>query len=134
MEYLGLINCDDGGTQPLGFGREDGKYFFTLKKIWGQGCSDAPEPFLLFKFDEIVPLNNTKGTTYIGARKGSQWGLWRYSEWNYNDSRIIPAEVNMFGGRILEEITGISADSFEECLKKYSYYEYDKYRHLFPHE
>ena len=134
MEYLGLIKCDDGGTQPLGFGQENGKYFFTLRKIRGQGCSDDPKPFLLFEFDEIVPLNNTKGTTYIGVREGSQWGLWRYSEWNYNDSRIIPAEVYMFGGRILEEITGISADSFEKCLKKYSNYEYDKFRHLFPHE
>lgn len=134
MEYLGFIQCDDGGTQPLGYGRDKGKYFFTLRKVWGQGCSDDPEPFLMFKCDEIVPLNNTKGTTYIGVRNGNDWGLWRYSEWNQNDSNIIPAEVKMFCGRILEEIRGISANSFEKCLKEYSCYEYERLRHLFPHE
>ena len=117
MDYLGHIICDDGGTQPLGYGKENGKYFFTLRNIHGQGNSGEPVPFLNRQFDEIVPLNSMNGTAYIGTRIGSKWSLWRYSEWNYNVCKAIPSEVGLFGGRILEEITSISGDSFEECLK-----------------
>ena len=127
MEYLGFIHCDDGGTQPLGYGKENGKYFFTYRRIQGQGNCEDPVRYLLITFDEIVPLNNTKGTTYIGTRNGRTWHLWRYSDWNYNNCTAIPSEVHMFGGRILEELSSVSGTSFEECLRKYSIYEYERY-------
>ena len=124
MERLGYITCDERPDQPLCFGKEGGKYFFIYHNAFGGHVEDTK---IDIPFDEIDPLSNFDGTAYIGTRIGKTWTLWRYSLWNYNDSNNIPYCVHMFKGKLLEELTGVSADSFEACLKRYSIDEYHRY-------
>ena len=125
MELLGLITCDERPDQPLAYGKKNGKYFFIIHDT---RTEETKNTIIDIPFDEICPLSNMhEGITYIGVRIGTKWSLWRYSLWNYNDHRTIPYCVHLFRGYYLEELTSVYSNSFEECLKKYSLAEYNRF-------
>lgn len=127
MDDVKRIYCDDGVTQPLGYAKDGNLVYFVVNEIKGFGNLGEARIYPVGIFDEIIPLNNFNGTTYIGTRNGKKWGLWRYREWNDNDSKVVPSDYYLFAGRILEKINEISADSFKKCLLSYSYHEFQRY-------
>lgn len=120
MTVIDKILCDYGITQPLYYGKENGKYYFLIADIIGQGNITEPRKYLNTPFDEIRPLDNMNGENLIGTRIGNTWKLWRYRYIEDKDKiESIPSEYYLLDSRVLEEINGIAGKSFEECLCKY---------------
>ena len=116
MEVLGKILCDYGVTQPLYYGKEDGKFYFLIAPISGFGDTGKPKKYLTDYFDEIIPLPAMDGTCYIGVRTGNTWKLWRYSSLVVNPRNVIPSEAYVLDRRVLEELSDIKGNSIDECL------------------
>ena len=117
MEVLERILCDYGVTQPLYYGKENGKYYFLLAPIYGFGDTGQPQKYLDRSFDEIKPLPAMNGTSLIAVRNGKTWTMWRYSSLEINSRNVIPSEYYLLDRRVLEELKDIKGNSIEECLE-----------------
>ena len=117
MEVLERILCDYDVTQPLYYGKEEGKFYFLLAPIYGFGDTGQPQKYLDRSFDEIKPLPAMNGTSHIAVRNGKTWTMWRYSSMDDKEQTIVPSEYYLLAGRKLEELRNIKGNSIEECLE-----------------
>lgn len=128
MDDWGFVACDDGCTQPLSYIKRGKKYYFAVAEVLGFGNTGEPKILDGFEFDKIELSIHTKsrlsGDKYeqilIGVKKGKNWGLWRYTE--YDSENLVwqrPVESSLLCGRVLEIVPEISVPTLKEALDEY---------------
>lgn len=76
-----MCSCHDSITCPVIAKNEDqGWALYSLSDIHGMGHCEHNNLMFRDKFQEIVALNSTCGTSYIAVRHNDLWGLIKLSE------------------------------------------------------
>jgi len=72
-----LIHCIDASiTAMIALPNQSNKWdVFAISKVHGMGSADYDKKVFDFDFLEVVPLNSSKGLSYVCLNKDNKWGL-----------------------------------------------------------